>query len=246
MLQIDGVRKAFGEVQALDGVSLTVRPGEVFGFLGANGAGKTTTMRIVLGFLRADAGTVTWKDRPANDLAAAGLGLHAGGARALPADAGHRAARLLRVALRHVAVASAQGGARLAPPLPDRGVRRPEGREPVQGQPAEGPVHRDHPPRPRRPADGRAVRRARPGQRGHAQVGLHRDARSRQDDPVQHPPARPGRGAVRLGRDHRPRPASSPPGRRARSSARPATRSSEWRRPATATATGCCRCRTSR
>jgi len=65
MLRIDDLRKAFGEVQALDGVSLTVRPGEVFGFLGANGAGKTTTMRIVLGFLRADAGTVTWKDREA-------------------------------------------------------------------------------------------------------------------------------------------------------------------------------------
>ena len=65
MLRVDGLRKAFGEVQALDGVSLTVRPGEVFGFLGANGAGKTTTMRIVLGFLRADAGTVTWLDREA-------------------------------------------------------------------------------------------------------------------------------------------------------------------------------------
>jgi ABC-2 type transport system ATP-binding protein len=65
MLRIEGVRKAFGEVQALDGVSLTVHPGEVFGFLGANGAGKTTTMRIVLGFLRADAGTVTWKDQEA-------------------------------------------------------------------------------------------------------------------------------------------------------------------------------------
>jgi len=65
MLRIEGLRKAFGEVQALDGVSLTVRPGEVYGFLGSNGAGKTTTMRIALGFLRADAGTVTWKDREA-------------------------------------------------------------------------------------------------------------------------------------------------------------------------------------
>ncbi|HEX5589945.1 MAG TPA: ATP-binding cassette domain-containing protein [Candidatus Limnocylindrales bacterium] len=59
------MRKRFGEVQALDGVSLAIRPGEVFGFLGANGAGKTTTMRIVLGFLRPDAGTVTWNDRDA-------------------------------------------------------------------------------------------------------------------------------------------------------------------------------------
>jgi ABC-2 type transport system ATP-binding protein len=64
-LVIDGLRKRFGDVQALDGVGFSVRPGEVFGFLGANGAGKTTTMRIVLGFLKADAGTVTWQGREA-------------------------------------------------------------------------------------------------------------------------------------------------------------------------------------
>ncbi len=64
-LQLAGLRKRFGEVQALDGVTLTVKPGEVFGFLGANGAGKTTTMRVVLGFLRADEGTVTWGGREA-------------------------------------------------------------------------------------------------------------------------------------------------------------------------------------
>jgi ABC-2 type transport system ATP-binding protein len=61
-LRIAGLRKRFGDVQALDGVSFEVHPGEVFGFLGANGAGKTTTMRIALGLLRADEGTVTWKD----------------------------------------------------------------------------------------------------------------------------------------------------------------------------------------
>jgi ABC-2 type transport system ATP-binding protein len=64
-LVLDGLRKRFGDVQALDGVGFTVRPGEVYGFLGANGAGKTTTMRIVLGFLRPDAGTVTWQGEPA-------------------------------------------------------------------------------------------------------------------------------------------------------------------------------------
>jgi ABC-2 type transport system ATP-binding protein len=63
-LTIDGLAKRFGDVQALDGVSFSVRPGEVFGFLGANGAGKTTTMRIALGLLKADAGTVAWQDRP--------------------------------------------------------------------------------------------------------------------------------------------------------------------------------------
>jgi ABC-2 type transport system ATP-binding protein len=67
MLVVDGLRKRFGDVQALDGVSFAVRPGEIFGFLGSNGAGKTTTMRIILGFLRADAGAVTWRDRPAAD-----------------------------------------------------------------------------------------------------------------------------------------------------------------------------------
>jgi ABC-2 type transport system ATP-binding protein len=65
MLRIDSLRKSFGDIQALDGVSLSVHPGEVFGFLGANGAGKTTTMRIILGFLRPDAGTVTWNERDA-------------------------------------------------------------------------------------------------------------------------------------------------------------------------------------
>jgi ABC-2 type transport system ATP-binding protein len=66
-LTIDGLHKRFGDVQALDGVSFEVHPGQVFGFLGANGAGKTTTMRIALGLLRADEGTVTWNGRPARE-----------------------------------------------------------------------------------------------------------------------------------------------------------------------------------
>ena len=60
-LVIDGLRKRFGEVQALDGIGFSVEPGQVFGFLGPNGAGKTTTMRIVLDILHADQGSVTWK-----------------------------------------------------------------------------------------------------------------------------------------------------------------------------------------
>ena len=62
-LIIDSISKRFGEVQALDDVSLEIEPGEVFGFLGANGAGKTTAMRIVLDILRPDSGTVTWNGR---------------------------------------------------------------------------------------------------------------------------------------------------------------------------------------
>jgi ABC-2 type transport system ATP-binding protein len=62
-LTIDSVSKRFGEVQALDGVSLEIQPCEVFGFLGANGAGKTTAMRIVLDILRPDSGTIVWNGR---------------------------------------------------------------------------------------------------------------------------------------------------------------------------------------
>jgi len=64
VLEIARVGKRFGTRQALDDVSFTVEPGEVFGFVGSNGAGKTTTMRIVLGVLSADAGEVRWKGRP--------------------------------------------------------------------------------------------------------------------------------------------------------------------------------------
>jgi ABC-2 type transport system ATP-binding protein len=49
MIEVDELAKRFGPVTALDGLSFTVRPGQVTGFLGPNGAGKTTTMRIILG-----------------------------------------------------------------------------------------------------------------------------------------------------------------------------------------------------
>nr|PZN43932.1 MAG: ABC transporter ATP-binding protein [Actinomycetota bacterium] len=54
-----GLVKTFGATRALDGLDLTVNAGEVHGFLGPNGAGKSTTIRILLGILRADAGSVT-------------------------------------------------------------------------------------------------------------------------------------------------------------------------------------------
>ena len=57
-IDIHDLRKAFGTVQALDGLDLTVGPGQVAGFLGPNGAGKSTTIRVLLGLLRSDSGTV--------------------------------------------------------------------------------------------------------------------------------------------------------------------------------------------
>jgi ABC-2 type transport system ATP-binding protein len=60
MIEITGVSKSYGggTKKAVDNLSLTVKPGEVFGFLGPNGAGKTTTIKMIVGLLRPDSGTV--------------------------------------------------------------------------------------------------------------------------------------------------------------------------------------------
>jgi ABC-2 type transport system ATP-binding protein len=58
LLAIEGLAKHFGSITAVDGVSFTVARGEVLGFLGPNGAGKSTTMRMITGYLPADAGRV--------------------------------------------------------------------------------------------------------------------------------------------------------------------------------------------
>jgi ABC-2 type transport system ATP-binding protein len=63
-IEVAGLRKRFGRAQALDGMTFTVQPGRVTGFVGPNGAGKTTTMRVILGLDRADAGTALVGGRP--------------------------------------------------------------------------------------------------------------------------------------------------------------------------------------
>jgi len=63
-LAVRGLTKRYGDVVALDDLTLEVRAGELFGFVGRNGAGKTTTMRIVLGVLAADVGEVTFAGPP--------------------------------------------------------------------------------------------------------------------------------------------------------------------------------------
>src|SRR5580704_5720369 len=67
-IEIDGLRKRFGPVQALDGMTFRVRPGQVTGFVGPNGAGKSTTMRVVVGLDAPDAGTATIGGRPYRSL----------------------------------------------------------------------------------------------------------------------------------------------------------------------------------
>jgi ABC-2 type transport system ATP-binding protein len=58
-VDVQGVQKKFGSLQALDGVTLRVRSGEIYGLLGPNGAGKTTLIRSIVGLVAPDAGTVT-------------------------------------------------------------------------------------------------------------------------------------------------------------------------------------------
>jgi len=63
-IEVSGLRKRFGPVLALDGMSFTVAPGQVTGFVGPNGAGKSTTMRVVLGLDAADEGVALIGGRP--------------------------------------------------------------------------------------------------------------------------------------------------------------------------------------
>src|SRR6266581_82057 len=63
-IEVSGLRKRFGPAIALDGMSFTVGPGQVAGFVGPNGAGKSTTMRVILGLDAPDAGTALIGGRP--------------------------------------------------------------------------------------------------------------------------------------------------------------------------------------
>src|SRR5580700_9087958 len=63
-LAIEGLRRTFGPLTALDDLSFEVPAGQVVGFLGPNGAGKTTTMRAIFGLTELDAGTVRWNGAP--------------------------------------------------------------------------------------------------------------------------------------------------------------------------------------
>ncbi len=58
LVEVDNLVKHYGSIRAVDGISFTVRRGEVLGFLGPNGAGKTTAMRLITGFLEPDGGVV--------------------------------------------------------------------------------------------------------------------------------------------------------------------------------------------
>ncbi|MCP4713117.1 MAG: ATP-binding cassette domain-containing protein, partial [Planctomycetes bacterium] len=59
MIEVKGLRRSFGPITAVDGISFQVGKGEVLGFLGPNGAGKSTAMKMLACFLKPDAGTAS-------------------------------------------------------------------------------------------------------------------------------------------------------------------------------------------
>ncbi|HKB28031.1 MAG TPA: ABC transporter ATP-binding protein [Candidatus Limnocylindrales bacterium] len=68
-IEVTDLRKKYGPIEALAGLSMSVGRGEVFGFLGPNGAGKTTTVKLLLGLARPTSGTGRVLDAPIGDLA---------------------------------------------------------------------------------------------------------------------------------------------------------------------------------
>ena len=73
ILRAVGLRKLYGEVCALDGVSLAIDAGEFVSIIGPNGAGKSTLINVLTGVLRPTAGAVTFKDRDVSGLGPARL-----------------------------------------------------------------------------------------------------------------------------------------------------------------------------
>ena len=59
MIEVKGLVKTYGAIRAVDGVTFSVKRGDILGFLGPNGAGKSTTMKMITGFVRPDAGVAT-------------------------------------------------------------------------------------------------------------------------------------------------------------------------------------------
>lgn len=67
-LIVEHISKSFAQFRAVDDLSMQVKEGSIFGFLGANGAGKTTTMRMIFDILRPDSGQITWDGKNVNEI----------------------------------------------------------------------------------------------------------------------------------------------------------------------------------
>ncbi len=101
-IQLEGLTKRFGQVTAVDGIDLTMRPGEVVALLGQNGAGKSTTIDLALGLAGPTAGTVELFGGDPRDAVVAGrVGAMLQGGALLPAMTVRRSVALIAAAHRH-------------------------------------------------------------------------------------------------------------------------------------------------
>src|SRR5438876_942545 len=73
-LTVEHIDKSFGQLHVIKDLSMEVKEGSIFGFLGANGAGKTTTMRMILDILRPDNGRITWNGKDMHEIPRHNLG----------------------------------------------------------------------------------------------------------------------------------------------------------------------------
>ncbi|UQS87309.1 ATP-binding cassette domain-containing protein [Nicoliella spurrieriana] len=64
MLNVDGISKKFGELNAVNGISFDIDNGEVLGIVGQNGAGKSTTFKMIMNFIKPDSGTIKFNNKP--------------------------------------------------------------------------------------------------------------------------------------------------------------------------------------
>ncbi len=116
MIRTHALTKRFGSLTAVDSIDLDVRPGDIYGFLGANGSGKTTTVRMLLGLVMATSGRIELLDRPVP--AAAGRVLDQVGALVEgPAAYGHLSGRA------NLSLLDASGGRRARGSRSDRADR---------------------------------------------------------------------------------------------------------------------------
>ena len=74
MLQIENLTKYFKNTKAVDHISLNVRKGDVYGFLGPNGAGKTTSIRMIMGIIKPDFGSIKLNGKDVNTIERKTLG----------------------------------------------------------------------------------------------------------------------------------------------------------------------------
>ncbi len=160
MIELRDVRKTFGKLTAVDGISLSTDAGEVFGLLGPNGAGKSTTIRMIMQILAPDSGIILFNDRPISEADKPRIGY-------MPEERGlYRKVKIGEMLLYLASLKDADpavSARRLDEWLERFGLsqwkRRTPGRA-LQGDGAESTVHRGRAARSRVRIPGRAVQRA--------------------------------------------------------------------------------------